>query len=132
MAYTEKNMQTAVNKWLRSYWQRGSAAFELKICKKQSLAFSRVLAHQLDGLLNAKHHTIVKKLSDLDPSLKPFDSFLLTKTEAYVTVLYYQPRKQKEVYFIDIDDFLEECANCKRKSLTQKRAKEISTVIARI
>ena len=132
MSYKEKDFQGRFNKWLKYHWMKKSAAFELKICKKKSLSFSAVKSHQIDGLLHAKHGSVVKKLSDIDPAQKPFDCFILANVMAFVVILFYEPRKQKEAFLIDIDDFVEERDKSNRKSITKERGAELSKYIIRI
>lgn len=110
MSYTEKQFQSDFTKWLRAEHSAGrqieSAAYELKVKKHgQRLNFkSDFQPQQLPKLQEASSKECVsKKLSDADPTLKPFDMFSLCRSGAYVVVLWYQPRAPKEFIMIPID-----------------------------
>ena len=110
-----------MTRYLKNRWDSGSAAFELKITHTPSLPFDSVKPHQIAALRIAKHGTLVYKIPDTGYDQKPFDTFVLTRSEAYVAVMFYQ-RGCNHFYLIDVDDFLKEQARSKRKSLTEERA----------
>ena len=137
----EKHFQSIFTKWVRENPPTGSAVWELKMVKGPSIAFDRVSPHQVEALKEAKRSGIFHKISDSPVSWqsklrftkpKPFDCLYIFKPEAYVVLLFYKPRKAKEVLFIDIDDWVDEMLKVERKSLTEKRAKEISKKIETI
>jgi len=113
-----------------------SGIFELKICKGKSLSFSAVAAHQKQALLDVSSGTgLYHKIADSpffkDPKgrmrftkPKPFDCFFLKHKEAYIVVMFYVPRKKKQVYYIFIRAFLEMEQNASRKSFTEEMAIE--------
>jgi hypothetical protein len=115
----EAAFQTFFNKWLRENY-KGSGVFELKQTQTDSISFSAVKEHQIAGLLAAKHGTLIHKLSDETRGFKPFDSFILRNTPAYVVIKY-----PKGFVMIDIDAFIFEKNNSIRKSLTYSRALEL-------
>ena len=55
---------------------------------------------------------------------KPFDCFYLGEIPAYVVIMFYLPRKKKNVYYIYIDDFLAMRDEATRKSITETMAEE--------
>ncbi len=116
----ERDFQTWFGKWLKSRWQL-SGAFELKSVDI-SLPFSALPDHQIQGLLHVKHAKIYMKLPDVGFQM-PFDCFMLAKAPAWVVVRY----GNGNWYMIDIDAFVTERDSSKRKSLTEDRAKAIST-----
>lgn len=101
-----------------------SAAIEIKLCKGTSLSFSALAEHQEKALWHAKHSVLVFKIPDMGYQ-NPFDAFLLKETLGMVVVVFYEPRKLCEAYFIDIDAWIAERETCGRKSLTLERAREI-------
>mgnify|MGYP001568264029 CR=1 FL=1 len=103
-----------------------SAAFELKVARGNSLPFSAVKKHQEEALWHAKHGQLVWKIIDCGISQNCFDYFLLNKAEAYVAIKY---PGTKEPALIDIDVWLAEKKRPGRKSLTEERAKELSTFL---
>ena len=122
----EAKYQTLFNMWLKdNHFPTG--AFELKQTQGNAIPFSSVKAHQLRALRIAKYSTLVHKISDLDVGFKPFDSFCLTKTPAYV-VLFFRRRG----YFIDVDVWADEQSKSTRKSIIEQRAKELSTTILQL
>lgn len=126
MSYNEANMQTSFT----AYCKKPSngiktAAFELKITKTPSLAFSRVEEHQRTGLLRASGDDgSFKKLTDLSIDSKPYDAYMLKGEKAYVVIMFYKPRKPKVVYLIEIHDFLECEETYDRKSMTEEIARQ--------
>lgn len=132
MPYNESDFQSEFTKYLKKNWEGGSVAFELKICKKPSMNFKCVEEHQVYYLTQAKHGKVVWKISDLDLRTKPFDSFVLQNSKAFVVILFYTARQPKVACCIDIDDFLDEQKTCGRKSLTRERAIELSNELIRI
>lgn len=127
MSYLESDFQSDFSAWIRKTKYSFTTAFELKVCKdNKPLGFeSSFQPQQLPKLFQAKHGCVYKKLSDMDPSLKPFDCLQICNARAYVVVLWYAPREPKIMYWIDIDTFLKEKDSSNRKSLTKQRASEI-------
>lgn len=137
----EKNFQSLFKAWLGANMPVVTTVYELKIEKGTCIPFDRVYDHQIIGLRQAKYAGLYHKIADttmpfggrmIRPRFskpKPFDCFVITKAEAYVVILFYVPRGDKRVYFIDIDKWIEEKATSSRKSLTQERAKEIASFI---
>jgi penicillin-binding protein-related factor A (putative recombinase) len=125
---TEADFQSIFTKWAKKHAQR-SAAYELKICKAKSMPFNRVEEHQIASLYRAKHGGMFYKISDMSLGYKPFDAFSLCGADAFVVVMFYVPGSRRYCYAIDIDTFIEESVESKRKSLTEARAKEIGTII---
>lgn len=109
--------------------------FELKLCKGKSLSFSSVAEHQKQALLDVSSRTgLYHKISDSpffkDPEgrmrftkPKPFDCFLLKDVNAYVVIMFYVPRKKKNVYYIPIEKYLDMEREVGRKSFTEEMAR---------
>ena len=53
---------------------------------------------------------------------KPFDSFLLKDISAYIVVMFYTPRKKKNVIYIDIERFIRMEEETTRRSFTEEMA----------
>lgn len=105
--------------------------YEVKVTKDGRLPFSRLLSHQHDALLRAKHEGLRYKLRDESftdaqgvkrGSQKPADFFVLRNFPAWVVVAYLPA---KCFYKIDIDDWCREVEISQEKSLTEARASEI-------
>lgn len=124
----EKTFQSSFTKWAKKNI-RTSTAFELKLCKKNSIPFSAVQEHQVASLYVAKHQVLFHKISDLALGFHPFDCLALAGAEAYVVVMFYKPGHRRFCYMIDVDDFMLETTKPGRRSLTEARAKEIGKVI---
>ena len=120
MRKREAAFQTQFNLWLRDNY-KGSGVFELKQTSKDYLSFDAVKEHQIAGLLAAKHGTLVHKISDETRGYKPFDSFILRNTPAYIVIKYPQG-----FVILDVDSFMNESSSSIRKSLTYSRALEIA------
>jgi hypothetical protein len=105
-----------------------SACFELKQTTTDSLAFSAVKEHQINALLAAKSKSgFLYKISDESRGVKPFDMFYMNQAYAYVVIKY-----PKFFCLIDVDDFVKENKESKRRSLTSKQAKEIAVKVVDI
>ena len=126
---TEKTFQSIFSKWIKQNYPY-SAVFELKVVdldKKKSISFSKDFQpHQIPMLQQAKHGCVYKKLSDIDPSLKPFDSFQCCFVPAFIVILFYQKRKKKIMYWVDVDMWLLMQENADRKSATEEMVIEYS------
>lgn len=115
----EKDFQTKFGAWLKAKWPL-SGAFELKLCKTKSLAYSAVKDHQIAALLsaNSKGRGLYYKISDSGIGYKPFDAFILRETPAYVVIQFWRPGV-KTFYMIPVTNFVTSKANSLRKSLTE-------------
>lgn len=113
--------------WLRANPMDSSAAFELKQTTGDSLPFSDVQEHQLDGLLAAENSGLLYKAPDDSRSVKPFDLFYLRGAPSYVVIRY-----PKFFVLIKTELFIEEKETSARKSLTGKRAREIASEVVEI
>lgn len=120
--------------------------FELKFCnltQKKSIPFNALEDHQEEALVNsALGDGMYHKISDIPkPKLaclkckhntlrfqkkRPFDCFLLRSQDAYVVVMFWIPRKKKNVYYITIQDFIKMRDEADRKSFTEDMAREYS------
>ena len=104
MSFLEKDLQSAFTKYLRITGQmKFSFVYELKITKTAHFAWRRVLQHQWRNLYNAKHDCVHHKISDMSLGYKPFDGFNICRIAAYLGICFYEKRKIKKLYFIDID-----------------------------
>ena len=100
-----------------------SAAFELKQTTTDSLPFSDVQEHQMAALMAAEGEGLIYKAPDDSRGIKPFDIFYLRHATSYIVIKY--PH-----FFVIIlaRVFGYEKAMSARKSLTSRRARELSTV----
>ena len=109
--------------------------FELKLCKGISLPFSNVADHQVEALLAANSEKgLYHKLTDQPVSIqqrnkqmrftrpKPFDCSLVSKQVSCIVIMFYVPRKKKNVYYIDVQAFVAMKDEADRKSITEKMA----------
>lgn len=120
---SEADFQTKFTRWAK-YNLKTNTACELKVAKEgQSLPFSAVKDHQILALSIVKNNGLGYKIPDAGYDQKPFDYFFI-HGEAYVVVMYCK-RNQKEFFMIDVDDFVNEGTQSKRRSLTEERAREI-------
>ena len=135
---TEKNLQTIFSAWVRENPPRVTTAWELKLTKGPSIRFDSVATHQAVALTGVRaegtYHRITDQpwMKDRPHSFtkqKPFDCFFIRDAEAYVVVLFYKPRRKKEVLFISVEDWIRENNVSDRKSLTEERARDISSKV---
>lgn len=124
---TEADFQTRFSKWAKHNIKH-TAAFELKICKEPSMPFNAVKEHQVANLLSARNRSLIYKIPDAGFDIKPFDCFMLSGCEAYVVVLFYQKRGDKEFYMININDYVKLMESSERKSLTKIDAQSWASI----
>lgn len=118
---TEAQFTTRFHKWLKAF-SSSSAVYEIKISKKDSLAFNAVKDHQVLALDVTQNQSLVHKIADEGFSQKPFDMIHLVGIKAYVVIFWYLKRGAKDFTVINIDDWLKEKDNSDRKSITFNRA----------
>lgn len=118
-----------------------SGVFELKFCKGTSLPFSSLAEHQEKALLaTTSEEGLFHKITDAPffkdaqnkmrfTRPKPFDCFYLQCTPAYIVIMFWKPRKKKNVYYIPIFAFVSMRESAERKSITESMAKESSSRI---
>ena len=116
------------SKLIKSLSKTGS--YEVKITKNGSIPFSRLADHQERALLITKHGTLRYKIPDVGYQ-NPCDIVVLHNEPAYVVCVFWK-RGCKTAYLIDIDRFLSEKAESKRRSLTVDRAKLISELVVEL
>ncbi|MCW7076395.1 MAG: hypothetical protein OCU18_03775 [Candidatus Syntrophoarchaeum sp.] len=124
-----------------------TGVFELKLCKGTSLPFSNMAPHQLKALSDAGSDAgLYHKLTDQPVSFQqnmqgmqeqkkkqrftrpaPFDCFFLKNVPAWLVVMFYIPRRKKNVYYIAIDDLLEMIEGAGRKSMTESMAERYAS-----
>lgn len=124
---TEAEFQTKFTRWAK-HNVKHTAAFELKVCNEKSLPFNAVQEHQVANLLSARDRSLVYKIPDAGYDQKPFDCFCLSGAEAYVVVLFYENRGDKEFYMIKIHDFLKMQEQSEKKSFTKTDAQGWASV----
>jgi hypothetical protein len=123
----EKHFQTEFGKRNKMI-----GVFELKFCKGKSLPFSALAEHQEKALLAASSSSgLYHKISDFPMfagskvrfnSPKPFDCVYLSNMDAYVVIMWWVPRKKKNVYYLWIRDWIDMRNEAGRKSATEEMA----------
>lgn len=116
----EKDRTPFIFKWAREHLS-ASALIEIKMAKGDSLPFVRLAPHQKIALQLAAGKGMYFKIPDCGYQ-SPTDGFVFKQALAFVAVIF-----DKEFFFILIQNWCHEEENCKRKSLTKTRAKEIAS-----
>ena len=108
MQKREQKFQVIFGKFIHENWKGGSACFELKVAKGDIILLSAFRQHQIVSLLAAKRGKLHYKVPDSSYGFKPFDSFILCKSEAYGVIKFLSGvvmidieqliRKQKWIY----------------------------------
>ncbi len=127
----EKDIQTQLSKVHKLH-----GVFELKLCKSKSIRFDDVKKHQVEALLSVREAKgLFHKISDFPMFAgsqmrfnkpKPFDFFYLRNTPAFVVICFYEPRKRKTCYYIDICEWEEEREKSDKKSIREERVLKIA------
>ena len=144
----EKNFQTLFSSWVKDNKLEvrtsfgNCSVFELKIEKGRSIRFDRVAEHQEKGLYDAISDGVYHKINDQPfisnnpdkmrfTNKKPFDCFFVSMSSAFVVVLFYIPRKKKEMIFIPISKWLskkKEFSKVGRLSIKEAELREIGII----
>ena len=106
-----------------------TGVFELKFCKGTSIRFDSVAEHQEAALLAVEGDGLYHKITD-QPFLKdmnfqrkkPFDCFNLSGIPAYIVIMWWEPRKKKNVYYIPVKRWCSMRDGAGRKSITEDMA----------
>ena len=101
----ERDFYRDVQSWVKSI-NLETAVIELKLCKTKRFLFSDVKPHQVSNLLAAATSKLTYKIPDVGMDQKPFDICLWNRCYAYVAVIFYEARKPKRIYLINILDFI--------------------------
>jgi len=110
----EATFQTMWRHFLEENPPNQMEVYELKLCKTNRFPFSAVKDHQIEGLKMALSG-LFHKISDSPifagqktrfTAKKPFDC-LWIKANAYVCIMYYIPRKRKQVVKISLSGFMQ-------------------------
>lgn len=118
-------MQGLFTKWLKKNKWNTCACFELKITKGKSLPLSRIEAHQMYYLNKAENGGFAYKISDQSLGMKPWDCMWFMG-DAYVVVLFYEPRKKKVLYVIPVKALHWHAQSSGKKSINEQDALNIS------
>lgn len=98
----EKDFYSSVKKWATKNLTQ-TAVIELKLVKTKRFRISEIRSHQIRALKEAKHNSVVYKIPDAGMDQKPFDICFWSKSQAFLAVIFYEPRIKKNLYLIDID-----------------------------
>lgn len=124
MKNREAEFSVLFRHWLRANPQL-SGAYEIKLTRKASIPFSAVEEHQLtylQAIRNEKGTLIRVQGVNGEP-----DYVYLRNAPAWVVIKF-----PTEFHIIGINNFVNEKKASKRKSLTNARAREISTVSVKL
>lgn len=122
-----KFISKSFHPWIRAYPML-SGPFEFKQTRTSSISLSCVSDHQLNALMACKSDKgFFYKISDESQGYKPFDGFYYRNAPAHVVIKY--PNKFE---IIDVETFIMEKKRSKVKSLTSKRASEISVLTVQL
>lgn len=115
----EKDLQSMFGNWLKAN-KKITAGWELKICKTNRFSLSNIASHQISNLELTNKDLLYYKFPDLGLQ-NIYDCVSLYKESAYVVIFYYQPRKPKNFYAINITAIIGLIDDGK-KSLTEEDA----------
>ena len=126
----EKHFQTKFNKWVKKFWDKGTAVFELKLARGQCLPYKDVKEHQVHALELAYNNKrgLVYKIPDDALAHKPFDSLFIRYVDAYVVIMFIHPSEKvgqayKKFYMIPISKWVFLMEKSDRKSITINEAR---------
>lgn len=81
----------------------GSCAVEVKVARGSTLYKGQLKEHQWRALTLANTHAVYWKIGDEGYGQKPFDGFILKKTEAYL-VVYFPVKPRAEIWAVPIKE----------------------------
>lgn len=109
----------------------GGHAFELKVGKKDRIAFSSIPEHQISALLQVEEEGLAYKISDSAIGYKPFDCFYLGEGCRAWMILGFEGGK--EVYMVpsgEVEDLIyNEHGERRKGSITKQWAEEHGRVV---
>ena len=122
MKSREASFSITFRHWLKANPQY-SCAYEMKQCTGPSFAFNLLEDHQATYLQATKSDkgTLIR----VQGTVGEPDYVYLRNAPAYVVLFF---KQNNEFHLIDVDTFLMEKGRSLRKSLTNARAREISTI----
>jgi len=112
----EAKLTVQWQKWAKAYLDH-TCLWEIKVARTHLFPFSAVKDHQIVAL-KAAGKKFIYKLSDANRVQMPCDGVTICNAPGYVVVIFYQPRKLKRFYMIEVSVFLDAQAKWPRKSLT--------------
>ena len=80
----------------------GSCAVEIKVARGPTLYKGQLKEHQWRALTLAHTHVVYWKIGDGGYGQKPFDAFVLKKSDAYL-VVYFEVKPKAEIWAISIE-----------------------------
>jgi penicillin-binding protein-related factor A (putative recombinase) len=133
----EKHIQTLLGKHIKENPPEITTVYELKLCKGNAVPFNSVKPHQIEALVNATSSGIYWKLPDMAAKSgfshpKPFDCLIVKRAKAFVVVCFYEPRKKKELMFINVFEWNRIKGVLDRKSLPIDVAREIAEEVVHL
>lgn len=99
----ERAITGEIGKRMRDDPRFGSCAVEVKVCKGKTLGRGALKEHQRRALEIAARGALYFKISDESYGQKPFDLFVLKKSEAYVVVCF--EGSLKKCFAVEIEKF---------------------------
>ena len=111
MSYSERDLTADFSRFRRKNPNASKLAFtfalELKLKhNKEKLHIIRDFQpQQIPTLIQASKSCVYHKISDQGMALKPFDSFQICYSPAFVGVCWYVPRLQKRLYLCEVKHF---------------------------
>lgn len=120
----ERDFYSKVQKYLKHVIKE-TCVVELKLTKGGTFLLSDLKPHQIDNLRSVSLRSLVYKLPDVGFDQKPFDIISFHKTNAYVGIIFYIPRKKKTLYLIKIEDILPRYDT--HKSLTESECATLAS-----
>lgn len=119
----EAEFQTTFNHWLKAIYKE-NGVFELKQTQTNSIAFNKVVPHQVQALLRTQEGHLIYKIPDGSFTQSPYDCISLCNIQAFVVIRY-----PGFFCLINIRDWINEKERSDRRSLAMNRAREIATTI---
>lgn len=105
-----------------------TAGWEFKIVHRPKRFYLKdIREHQINNLYKTKHGCFWYKMPDQGIGQKPYDAVSLYKEPAYLTVFFYEARKPKNFYCIDIDAIIG-LIDDNKVSITEDEARSYSTI----
>lgn len=128
----EKDMAGYMGRFIREFHPTASSCYEYKLVKQRAFRFDSVAPHQVDALLQSISGGFYRKEPDMAAisgfsGQKPFDAYYMVAKEAFVVVMFYEPRKPKAVFFIPIKEFINLRKVWPRKSIRKEDLLKLMT-----
>lgn len=122
----ERSFYPKFKTWIAEHQPEDTCTFEIKFLnysKNKSFAFNRVEEHQVLNLMTSLEGLYVRiadqpYVNNGYQQKKPFDSVLIKAKDAFVVIVFWNPRKWTVGFLVPVEDFVKMKDSSVKKSIS--------------